>query len=165
MINENNAHQAAMTIYEALGSYLRYREENDERFSRLEKTPDDLSYMFTLQGEDIPMIFRMIVNEAANTVVLHSHIPFEWNQDKLAIAAVAVCYASNALLDGCFDLDIEEKRIYYKMITSYDNDKIDNGIFSYMIALSAKIVDQYNDIFYLLNEGKLNITDLLSSKD
>ena len=164
MITDNNAHEVALIIYKALGDYLRNREQTDESFSQLKESPESLSYLFTITGKDLPMIFQMYVREKSNTLLLRSLIPFDLNKDKLAATAVAVCWASNDLIDGCFDLDLNEGSIYFKMVSSYDNDKFDPGVFAYMTRLAPIIIDEYNDTFYLLNEGKISVTELLEKQ-
>ena len=165
MINDNNRHQAALDVYSALGRYLNNRNDNDAKFEMLGEDPDMMAYSFKISGEDFPMLIKISVRENNNILHLYSLIPVEPDSSKLASLAVAVCHASSGLVDGCFDLDRENNQIGFKMIVSYDNDRIDGGIFHYMVQTATRIIDHYNDVFYLINTGKLSVAELLAPQE
>ncbi len=118
---------------------------------------------FGVRGDDIPMRFVLVVDEDRQLVRLTSRLPFNMAEDKRIEGAIATCAATNKLANGCFDYDITEGSITFRMTASYRESEIGEGLFLYMIDCSASTVDDFNDKFFAISKGLIDISDFLGS--
>ena len=118
-----------------------------------------MQIVFSVQGSDIPMNFRMTVNENKETVVLYSLLPFQLEDEMKTVGAIAVCSANYRLADGSFDYDTESGSVYFRMTANYRESKIGKELLEYMIRCSSMTVDRYNDKLLMLSRGIMNLDD------
>ena len=55
-------------------------------------------------------------------------------EDKRVDGAIAVCVANNGLNDGCFDYDVRDGEIRFRLTSSYRESTPGTALFEYMIA-------------------------------
>ena len=72
-------------------------------------------------------------------------------------AAIAVCVANYGLVNGCFDYDLNDGEIRFRMVQSYRDSIIGNEVYNYMLIVGANTVDKYNDRFLMLFKGMLDL--------
>ena len=148
--------QAKMT-FDALCNAL------SEEGWQYDKFEDDLRIECGANGDDFPMEITMRVEADSAIVALYSHLPFAIQEDKRLDAAVAVCAINNMLADGCFDYDVTSGHIFFRMTNSFVESTIGAEVFNYMIVVSFKIIEDFNDKLFMLSKGALSIEDFIAS--
>ena len=143
--------QRAKQVYASLVNML---ESRDWKFEKFE---DDLTIRAGIKGDDLPIEFIMFVKPKNQVVQLISKLPFNMPEDKRVEGAIAVSIANYGLVDGSFDYDISDGEIRYRLTSSYRESVLGGDLFEYMIMCAASTVDNYNDRFFLLSKGMIDI--------
>lgn len=113
------------------------------------------------RGDDLPMKLVIRVNPDIKLVTLISHIPFATPEDKRLDLAIAVSVVNNRLVDGCFDYDVKEGNMFFRMTNSFRDSSIGQDAFLYMIYCSCQTIDEYNDKFLMLAKGMISLEKFL----
>lgn len=130
----------------------------DERQWRYEREDDKLSVRFNVSGDDLSMRFLMMVDEQRDIIRLFSWIPFQMKERRME-GALATCYVNYRLVDGCFDFDMKDGGIVFRMTASYRGSLVGTGLIAYMIDCACDTIDDYNDQFLMLEKGRLEPSD------
>ena len=145
----------AKTVYETICKTL---ENRDWKFTRHD---EDLTITCGARGEDLPMDIIIIVNPRAQVVSLISPMPFKIAEDKRIDAALAVCVANYGLVNGCFDYDLTDGEIRFRIVSSFRESILSEELFNYMIMVAAGTVDDYNDKFLMVSKGMFTIQQFI----
>lgn len=148
--------QKACEVFNALTSIL------DSIDWKYEKVEDKLLIKSGYQGDDLPIRFGIEVLPQNQVIRLVSYFPFDMPEDKRVEAAVAVCAVNNKLIDGCFDLDLSDGSLSFRMTDSYSDGMPTKDFVEYVLACSLSTIDDYNDKFFMLTKGMMNATDFLA---
>ena len=150
--------ERAKKTFSTLCAYL------DEVECPYEKNDEKLSISFTTAGDDLPIKIRVIVDSKKQLISLFSQIPVVVPEEKRLDLAIAVTVANNSLVDGCFDYDLSEGYIVYRMTSSFIESEIGRDLFEYLMIVSCQTVDEYNDKFLMLSKGLMSIEDFISKE-
>ncbi len=134
----------------------------DEMGWKYEKYEEDFVIKSGVRGDDLPIEFIIVVNPDTQIVRYMSKMPFNIGEDKRIDAAIAVCAANNGLVDGNFDYDVLTGEIVYRMTANFRESLLSGDVFEYMVIVSSKIVDKYNDRFLMLSKGMLSVEQFLA---
>jgi hypothetical protein len=137
----------AKSVYETACSALTNR---DWKYTRHD---DDLTLSFGARGDDLPMDFVLMVNPRAQVISLFSPLPYKVAEEKRVEAALAVSVANYGLINGCFDYDLSDGEIRFRMCSSFRDSLIGEELINYMVVASAGTVDDYNDKFLMISKG------------
>ena len=129
-----------------------------------DKAEDKLLVYFSVNGDDIPMKFILMIDVDRQLIRLMSPLPFKMSEDKRMEGAIAACVASYGLIDGSFDYDLSDGEIMFRMTASFRESVIGEGLFEYMIDCSCTMVDIYNDQFLAIDKGLISITDFIAKE-
>lgn len=141
----------AQKMYQTLCDIL-----NDGKV-RFEKDDQNLTINFTMTGEDLPMKFFIIINAESELINIFSPIPAKFSSEKLLDGAVAVCQANYTTTYGCFEYDLSNGTILFKMNSSYKDSLISSTVFYALIMVANMCVDKFNDKFLLLAKGLITL--------
>ena len=147
----------------ALHAYTAIRNALDSRKWRYDTDDEQKLAHFTLNTDDLPMQFVIFADEDRQLVRLLSPLSFEMAEDKRVEGVIAACSASYGLTDGCFDYDLSDGKIVYRMATPFHGEKISEEVILYLIDFASAVVDKYNEKFFALNKGYINIEDFLKN--
>ena len=117
------------------------------------------------RGEDLPIDMNVLLNEKLSLIKLISPLPFTVPEDKRIDMALAVTAANYGMVHGCFDYNIQDDTLYFRMATSYEDMKLDTEVFRYLLYCAAQTIDNYNDKFLMLSKGLLTLEDFLKSEN
>ena len=148
--------QKARSVYNNLINMLNTRNWKYERHD------DDLIIKSGIKGEDLPINFILLVKPQNQVVQFISSLPFNIPEDKRVEAAIAVSIANYGLIDGSFDYDVNDGEIRFRLTSSYRDSYLGADLFEYMILCAASTVDDYNDRFFMLSKGMINIEDFMN---
>ena len=143
--------EQARSVYAAILNML------DERGWKYEKFENDLVVRAGIKGDDLPIEFIMFVKPKNQVVQVVSKLPFNIPEDKRVEAAIAVSVANYGLVDGSFDYDISDGELRYRLTSSYRESLLGADLFEYMIMCAASTVDDYNDRFFMLSKGMIDV--------
>ncbi len=135
-------------------------EKNNWSFS---KDEDNLTVECGAQGDDLPMEISIQVDVERQVAVLLSHMPFLIKENKRFDVAVAVSAINNALVDGSFDYNVTDGRMYFRMTNSFIESDIGEEVFAYMLACSCRTIDEYNDKFLMLSKGMVSLEQFIAA--
>ena len=157
-MSEVNYTALAKEVYQTLCSAIERREWN------YEKDDEMLAVKFAVVGKDLPMDFVIVVDAERQLVRVLSPLSFKMSEEKRMEGAIAACAASFGLLDGSFDYDIADGTVVFRQTASFRESAIGEGLFQYMISLSCTVVDEFNDKFQAINEGRLSIAEFIKNR-
>ena len=156
MANEQDL-KLIKTIYNQICAVI------DARGWKYDKHEEDNAVHFTVVGEDIPMEFIAHVDVERQLVRLISQLPFKFAADKRMEGAIVTSCANNAIVDGCFQYDITDGEIVFKLTSSYRDSLISNETIEYMVSCSLAVVDEFNDKFLMVSKGVMSIEDFFKN--
>lgn len=126
------------------------------------KKVKDLTLECGAKGDDLPMDLTVKVDEERRLIRLISLLPFSIPEDKRLDVVVAISALNNALIDGCFDLDLGDGSLFFRMTNSYADSELGTEVFEYLLYSSCQIIDEYNDRFFMLSKGMLSLEQWIS---
>lgn len=129
----------------------------DSRGWKYEKFENDLVVRSGIKGDDLPIEFIVFVKPKNQVVQFMSKLPFDVPKDKRIDVAVAVTVANYGLVDGSFDYDISDGELRYRLTSSYRESNLGADLFEYMIMCAASTIDAYNDRFFMLTRGMIDV--------
>lgn len=139
-------------IYQTLCAAL------DARGYHYDKDETKRSIRCTLKGRDIPITFMIVVNDSRKLIEFVSVLPCKMPEDKRIDGAIATTIANFGMYDGTINYNIKDGILMYRMTSCFKGDtKVGQGLFHYMIDCGCTNVDRYNDRFYALAEGIIDI--------
>ena len=150
MADEKNV-KSAYEVYQTLCTML---DDLNLKYSR-----DDESFAIQvgIQGEDFPVRMHIRVNPGKSLISVLSQLPFSVPEDKRIEMSVAVSMANYLLVDGSFDYNIGEGDILFRLTSSYLDSLIGKELLQYMLMVSYKTIDNFNDKFFMLMKEKMTL--------
>lgn len=152
--------QRAKEVYEA---YCRMLDTRDWKY---EKDEEKLAIISGIRGEDLPIKFIIRINPTLEAVSYLSVLPFNVPEDKRIDAAVMVCVANYGLAEGCFDYDIRDGELVFRLVNSYtgSDTNLSDDLFEEMIMLASSTVDRYNDKFLAVVKGIISLQQFIDEE-
>jgi len=150
MADEKTLNQAK-NVYQTLCQAL------DHRNWKYRKEEDDLVVVFDVSGDDFPMSFVIAVDAERQLIRLQSKLPVTMSEDNRLLGAAAACIAGYYLVDGNFDYDISSGTIHFRMTACFRESIIGEELFAYLIDCACGTIDNYNDKFFMLNKGLIDL--------
>ena len=154
MAEEKDIRQAKVA-YDTLCEMLK------ERDWHYESDEDNFTIMCGARGEDLPMEIRVQVDPERLIVTLLSQMPFSVPEDKRVEMALAVSAINFSLVDGSFDYNFVDGTMLFRMTSSYRESLVGKDMFEYMLYVSCKTIDDYNDKLLMIIKEKMTIEDLV----
>ena len=155
MSEELEKKERAQKVYQTLCQAIENREWT------YDKKEEDLVVQFRVSGDDLPMFFNLVVDEKRQLIRLFSPMTFRMSEDKRIDGAIATAVATNALVDGAFDYNLENGNICFRMNSCFWGSEIGEDVLQYMISCATFTVDEYNDMFQALDKGYLSLEDFI----
>ena len=122
---------------------------------------DDFTVDYIMKNKDFSINFAFSLLLEKQLVELYARLPFEFPEDLLTEAAIAVTAINYKLRDGSFDLKLDGGILYFRLTSSYCDTLVGHGLFRYMATASRDTVFGYVNLLYLLAEGQIDIDDFL----
>lgn len=116
------------------------------------------------RGDDLPMELILQVDMKLQRVILISPLLFDVQDDKRLDMAIAISAANNGMVQGCFDYDISDGSIFFRMSNCYADSTLGEELFYHMLMIACITVDRYNDKLMMLGKGTISIEQFLQSE-
>lgn len=122
---------------------------------------DQLSISTGARGDDLNIDVNIHVVTDRQMVLVISPLPFRIKEEKRIDASIAINAINNRHVDGFFDFDIQSGRIFWRINALYPNSILSEEAIKYLIMVTVRTVDQWNDSLMMLSSGMLSLEDLL----
>lgn len=131
---------------------------------KYQRHDEKLAVVSDAQGEDLPIEVLMAIEPKQELVHFISRLPFKAPEDKRVETAIAICAANYGLVDGRFELNIQDGEISFRIATSYRDSAIGKGALEYILMTGIAIVDAYNDKLFMLTKGVTTIEQFIEQQ-
>ena len=145
------AQKVFATVCEMLDSHNWHYEKDEEK----------MRISCQARGDDFPIGIVFRVHEDRQLLTLLSHLPFTISEEKRLDAAIATSIVNYALADGSFDLDITDGHMFFRLTSSFIESEIGIEAIDYMLAIAGRIVDEFNDKFFMLSKGVIGVEEFI----
>lgn len=145
--------KAAEAVYNTI---IKHLDGAGLKYDIMEAMGDDYMISLKMRGDDLPISLYIIVEADRELIVVKSPEYTSFSQDKIDMAAKAVCFLNDSIVDGCYVLDIEDGRIMWNATNSYRGSLIGEEVIHYLIGISVATLDSYNELLLMLNMGVLD---------
>ena len=150
-------------LAQAKSVYAAFCHALDNQDWRYKKNDEELTISCGARGEDLPIDLDIKVDAERMLIMVLSHIPFVVQEDKRLDVAIAVSAINNVLVDGCFDYNITNGHMFFRMTNSFIESQLGEDLFKYLVYCSCQTIDEYNDKLLMLAKGMLSIEQFLKS--
>lgn len=133
----------------------------DARGWTYEKDEDGLELFIRISGMDIPMPSILCIDAERHVIRFLSPLPFTFSEEQRLDGALAACHATYGLADGCFDYTFDKGRITFRLTACYLDRDVSEELLQYMIDCSCTVVDHFNDKFFALSSGQIDIDEFI----
>ena len=155
MAQDNMTMAKARQVFDILCSAL---EKHDWKFKA---DAEKLEVRTGARGEDLPMELVLQVDTKLERVLLISPLLFEVKDDKRLDMAIAISACNHGMVQGCFDYDISDGSMFFRMSNCYADSYIGEELFYHMLMVACITVDRYNDKLMMLGKGLMSIEQFL----
>ena len=126
------------------------------KYKTEERSPDYIISTSAV-GEDLSMHLNIHVDTERQVMYLKSPMPFKTNPDKTEDMVKAVTIANWDMLNGCFEMDMDDGYVAFKMVIPFMQSMISTEVCRYMIMLSCNMIDKFNDKLKAINDGEMTL--------
>lgn len=126
--------------------------------------PDRPHVVISFTGEDLPLSLHIVMWGDRQVISILSAMPFHITEDRRMEAALAVTCANQRLIDGSFDLNMENGELRFRLTSTFLGTVMTEEAFIYMIYTAADTIDRYNDRFMLVNTGELSAEEFAAAE-
>lgn len=113
------------------------------------------------RGDDLSMEINIEIDAERRLVLLFSPMPFVVGEDRRIPLAVATSVVNYKLVDGSFDYNIENGKILFRMTSSYRDSLIGKDLLEYMLFVSCRTIDDYNDKFLAIAKNDMSTEEII----
>ena len=154
-MKEEKTQKLAKTVYKTLCEML------DDRKWHYRKDEENLTISCDVQGDDLPMEIRVVVDAKRQLAIVYSPMSFVVPESRRAAIAVAVSRANYKMVDGSFDYDYVNGKILFRLTSSWRDSLIGKEMFAYMLQCSCATVDNYNDKFLAVAKQDMSVDEVV----
>ena len=151
-------------IKHASSMYKKLCESMDVLDWEYTKKDEDLQIECSARGEDLPIDLVININPELQMLSLFSRLPFTVSEDKRLDFAVVTSIVNNTMVDGCFDYDISDGNIFFRMTNSFLDAELGFETIRYLIFCACATIDKYNDKFLMIAKGMLSLEQFMESE-
>lgn len=128
------------------------------------KIDEKLSIHCNAQGDDLPIDLVVNIDTERQLIILLSQLPLTVPEEKRLDVAIATSVANYGMVDGSFDFDITDGRMFFRMTSSFIESEIGKELLAYMVLVSCRTIDDYNDKFLMLAKGMISIEQFIANE-
>ena len=145
-------------VYQLLKKHL-----TDNSF-HIEEHDEELVLMVTVHGDDLPQPTIIRVLDDKDIIQILSPIPGRIPEDKRVDAAIAIAVANQGMINGCFDLDMNDGEIDFRVAQSYAGIELSEELMQYLLGVAFITTDRYNDKFFMLGKGLMSLEQFIEQE-
>lgn len=153
-MSETEKYKLALSTFKTICAML---DEGDWHYDVNEKK---LSITFVLKGDYFNLDIKIVVDPDRSRVTLFIFAPFTVPNDKRIDVALAVNMINSLLINGCFDFNIKDGSILFRMTNSFRDSELSKDVFAYMLYCSCMTAGKYDDKLFMISKGAFNLEQL-----
>lgn len=111
----------------------------------------------SFRGEDLSIPITLRIDEKRQLIRGHSVLPFNFAETKRVEGAVATTLINWYLVNGCFDYDMSDGQVVYRVAQSYRECDLSAEVVKYLVNCLVGTVDDYNDILLEISKGNADL--------
>lgn len=124
-----------------------------------EEREDNFALFTSAVGKDLTMKLAIRIDVDRQVMYLKSPMPFAVPQEMRDTLAKALIIANWSMLNGSFEMDMNDGFVAFKMIVPYMSSMLSTEVCRYMIVLSCNMVDKFNDKLDAICKGQMTLTE------
>lgn len=136
--------------------------ESDGIFCK--KYEEDLAVLGGIRVEGIPITLFFLVDKRLQTIQLESRLDLKMGEEKRAEGAIATLIANYGMSNGCFEYDLSDGSISFRLTTAFGGSRISQEAIGYMVYLTSAMVSKYSPKFSAINDGTMTISDFIDNE-
>lgn len=129
----------------------------DERQWKYRRNDEEMAIEYIVNGDDIPMRFIIRFDAERTLVRFFSPLPLSVREDKRLEMAVALSIINNCLVAGCFELDMKDGELRFRVCNSFRDSVLSADVFLHLLQLGIDVVERYNDKLFMLATGVISL--------
>lgn len=145
----------AKVVYNTLCTSL------DNRKWTYNKDDEKLIVRTSAVGDDLTIKLYIKVDADRSVMFLKSPLPFEVNDKNKDDLMLAVTHANWAMLNGMFEMDLNEGYVGFKVVVPFMESLIGEALCKYLIDMSCRMVDAFNDKLDAVAKGTMSVADFI----
>ena len=126
-----------------------------------EKTEDGNGVHFSIDSGDFQIFIMFKIDADEQVLKIYSPLPFAFDENKRLEGAIAVNGASFGMAMGNFDYNLATGEVTYRNALCFENSEITDERIDIMLNFAILTVDKYNDKFYALKKGIIDVTEFV----
>ena len=146
--------KSALVVYNTI---IKHLDGANLKYDILEAPGDDYMISLKMRGEDLPVSLYIIVDADRELIMVKSPEYTTFNQDKIDLAAKAVCFLNNRIVDGSYALNIDKGTIMWTATSCFRGSLVGEEVIRYLIGISVSTLDNHNELLMMLNMGILDL--------
>lgn len=143
----------ANIVYKTLCSSL------DNRKWTYNKDENELIVRTSAVGNDLTIKLFIKVDTDRSVMYLKSPMPFTVNDANRTSVMQAVTIANWAMLNGAFEVDLDEGYVGFKAVVPFMESLISERLCKYLIDMSCRMVDTFNDKLDAVAKGTMSVAE------
>lgn len=151
--SETKKLSAAKIVFKTLCSSL------DNRKWTYNKDEEELIVRTSAVGDDLTIKLFIKVDAARSVMYLKSPLPLTLTESNRNDVVYAVTRANWAMLNGSFEIDVDDGYVGFKAVVPFMESLISEQLCKYLIDMSCRMVDIFNDKLDAVAKGEMSIAD------
>ena len=127
---------------------------------KYKKIPEKLMIECSAVGDDLPIPLKIWVEPDRHTVRFYSHLVYV-DKSRLTQVSLALSAANYALVIGCFDFDLSDGEISFRLTMPYRDSILSETLLGDLLYTTCSTVDRYNDKLDDLIKDKITLNDFI----
>ena len=144
--------------------YQQFKDHLTQHDFHFDAHDDELIISMTVHGEDLPQPTLIRVLADRDMVQVLSPIPSRIPEDKRIDGAIAVSIANYGMINGCFDYDMNDGEVRFRVAQSYRGIEFSDALVGYLLQVTFFTTDKYNDRFFMLGKGLMSIEQFIQKE-
>ncbi len=146
------------TAKETLDTVVKHLDSNSFKY---DLDNEEMMIHLIWMGEDLPQPTLIHVDEIRDVVHIVSPIPGTFSEDDMVNAAIAVAAANNGMVNGNFQINMEDGTITFHITQYFKGGDFTDDDIHYLLSMAFSVTDLYNEKFFMLGRKMITLEEFL----
>ncbi len=127
---------------------------------------ESLTIYSQMSGDDLDMPYILTIDSEREMITFLSPFNFKICEEKRMDCSIAINVVNYHMALGCFDFNISDGEIRFRLAqTLHDIEDLGPEFFIRILAVAISTVDNYNDVFLMMNKGYLSLEQFIEKEN